>query len=145
MLLFNSRNWNIIAPFIFNSVAMVHLSMSNCNNKAFARYRSVRVTGAVKFAETIGVRAARRGAACRKKKSDGIVCSRDSNWQPRCARTVSNFHSDKGGGFFFRRMRRRRVTASSLIANRASRARRVAIRTVYSRLSRREPQGRSVK
>jgi len=60
MLLFNSRNWNIIVPFIFNSVATVHLSMSNCNNKAFARYRSVRVTGAVKFAETIGVRAARR-------------------------------------------------------------------------------------
>jgi len=68
MLLFNSRNWNIIAPFIFNSVATVHLSMSNCNNKAFARYRSVRVTGAVKFAETIGVRAARRGAARRVER-----------------------------------------------------------------------------
>jgi len=38
--------------------------------------------------------------------------------------------------FFFPSCAPRRVTASSLIANRASRARRVAIRTVYPRLSR---------
>lgn len=46
---------------------------------SITRYRSIHVTGAAKFAETIGVL-----AACRKK-SDGVVCSRGPNWQPRSA------------------------------------------------------------
>lgn len=59
-------------------------------------YRSVRMTGAAKFAEMIGQRIERRSQTGSFVLA-ALIGSRGAHG------TVSNFHSDKGGGFFFRR------------------------------------------
>lgn len=79
-----------------------------------------RVTGATKFAEMIGVR-----AACRNQKNpDVVVCFRGSNWQPRRAPLAISILIKVVNSFSVRC--ERRVTTFSLIANRASRTRRMA-------------------